>query len=186
MAERLTPEYEAEIREHVATMSNYTLGNLFARDLLAEVDRLRQQRKYLIDQLAKRDARSGDGNRALRDFLDPDAAASGSTAGDERTPCSFPPCDAEAGEPCDEHEREQAHAEGEHAFCGPECTAGDEQPETSPWQQAVDGLNTLVDAGIPLHIEPDGHIANPCGDEHIEWNRETSRWQLVMDEEGTR
>ncbi|MEU0665702.1 hypothetical protein ABZ508_26450 [Streptomyces lavendulocolor] len=65
-------------------------------------------------------------------------------------------------------------------------TAGDEQAETSPWQQAVDGLNALVDAGIPLHIEPDGHIANPCGDEHIEWNRETNRWQLVMDEEGTR
>jgi len=30
-------------------------------------------------------------------------------------------CDAEAGEPCANHEREQAHAEGEHCFCGPEC-----------------------------------------------------------------
>ncbi|NUV65668.1 hypothetical protein G6W57_00875 [Streptomyces sp. CAI-121] len=37
----MTPEYEREIRSHVAEMSNYTLGNLFARDLLAEVDRLR-------------------------------------------------------------------------------------------------------------------------------------------------
>ncbi|XCM28911.1 hypothetical protein ABXI76_05500 [Streptomyces parvus] len=26
-------------------------------------------------------------------------------------------------EPCANHEREQAHAEGEHAFCGPECAA---------------------------------------------------------------
>lgn len=43
MSEPLTPEYEAEIREHVATMSNYSLGNLFARDLLAEIDRLRAE-----------------------------------------------------------------------------------------------------------------------------------------------
>ncbi|MGW4670117.1 hypothetical protein [Streptomyces sp. NPDC004324] len=32
-------------------------------------------------------------------------------------------CDAEAGEPCPKHEREAAHAEGEHAFCGPECSS---------------------------------------------------------------
>lgn len=44
MSEPLTPEYEAEIREHVATMSNYSLGNLFARDLLAEIDRIRAER----------------------------------------------------------------------------------------------------------------------------------------------
>jgi hypothetical protein len=29
-------------------------------------------------------------------------------------------------EPCANHERKQAHAEGEHCFCGPECTK--EQP----------------------------------------------------------
>ena len=29
----------------------------------------------------------------------------------------------EGGEPCDRHEREQAHAEGEHELCGAECTA---------------------------------------------------------------
>ncbi|MET8378026.1 hypothetical protein [Streptomyces microflavus] len=39
------------------------------------------------------------------------------------TPCGPTPdaCDAEAGDPCANHEREQAHGEGEHAFCGPEC-----------------------------------------------------------------
>lgn len=42
-----------------------------------------------------------------------------------RTPCDFPPCDDGPGEPCGRHETEQAHAEGEHAFCGYECTAGD-------------------------------------------------------------
>ncbi|KAA6221759.1 hypothetical protein CP973_07085 [Streptomyces albofaciens JCM 4342] len=53
-----------------------------------------------------------------------------------------------------------------------------------PWQRAVDGLNALVDAGIPVHIDPDGHIANPAGDEHIEWDREARRWRLVHDDEG--
>lgn len=39
-----------------------------------------------------------------------------------RTPCSVPnPC--EDGELCTTHEKEQAHAEGEHAFCGDECEA---------------------------------------------------------------
>ncbi|MFH8752999.1 hypothetical protein ACH4GK_17610 [Streptomyces rimosus] len=49
----------------------------------------------------------------------------------------------------------------------------------SPWQQAVDGLNALVDADIAVHVEPDGHIANPAGDEHIEWDRAAGRWRLV-------
>ncbi|MGW5529433.1 hypothetical protein [Streptomyces xanthochromogenes] len=35
-------------------------------------------------------------------------------------------CDAEAGEPCAKHERQQAHAEGEHAFCGTDCSADKE------------------------------------------------------------
>lgn len=62
-------------------------------------------------------------------------------------------------------------------------TAGDEQPETSPWQRAVDGLNALADSGVPFHIEPDGHISNPFGDEHIEWDRAAERWRLVLDDE---
>jgi hypothetical protein len=38
------------------------------------------------------------------------------------TPCSDPPCNQDGnGEPCDIHETEQAHAEGEHAFCGVTC-----------------------------------------------------------------
>jgi hypothetical protein len=41
----------------------------------------------------------------------------------QSTPCGPVPdeCDAEAGELCAVHEREEAHAEGEHGFCGPEC-----------------------------------------------------------------
>ncbi|MGW3330581.1 hypothetical protein ACWDF9_08575 [Streptomyces rubiginosohelvolus] len=56
-------------------------------------------------------------------------------------------------------------------------------PETGPWQRALDGLNALVDARIPFHIEPDGHIANSSGDEHIEWDRKAGRWRLVHDNE---
>lgn len=46
-----------------------------------------------------------------------------------RTPCSFPSCDTGPGEPCTRHEREQAHAEGDHELCGPECPAAEPQPE---------------------------------------------------------
>ncbi|MFE6903822.1 hypothetical protein ACFVFJ_44575 [Streptomyces sp. NPDC057717] len=42
----------------------------------------------------------------------------------EPTRCSDPPCNqGGTGEPCDRHETEQAHAEGEHAFCGVTCEA---------------------------------------------------------------
>ncbi|MGW1661030.1 hypothetical protein [Streptomyces microflavus] len=56
-------------------------------------------------------------------------------------------------------------------------------PEEGPWQRALDGLNSLIDAQIPVHIEPDGHISNPLGAEHIEWDREAGRWRLVHDDE---
>ncbi|MFC9036846.1 hypothetical protein [[Kitasatospora] papulosa] len=53
----------------------------------------------------------------------------------------------------------------------------------SPWDRAVAGLNALVDANIAFWIEPDGHISGPFGDEHIEWDHDTSRWRLVHDDE---
>lgn len=38
------------------------------------------------------------------------------------TLCSNPPCDHDgSGELCDIHETEQAHAEGDHGYCGPTC-----------------------------------------------------------------
>jgi hypothetical protein len=55
-------------------------------------------------------------------------------------------------------------------------------PEDGPWQRAVEGLNALVDAGIPFHVEPDGHISNPTGDQHIEWDHKAGRWRLVHGE----
>ncbi|MFI2184560.1 hypothetical protein [Streptomyces sioyaensis] len=61
--------------------------------------------------------------------------------------------------------------------------ATEHQAEVSPWQRAVDGLNALVDAGIGFHVELDGHISNPAGDEHIEWSRREERWVLTHDED---
>ncbi|MFE0036804.1 hypothetical protein [Streptomyces sp. NPDC059015] len=55
-------------------------------------------------------------------------------------------------------------------------------PEEGPWQRAVEGLNALVDAGIAFHVEPDGHISNPSGDEHIEWDSKAGRWRLAHDD----
>lgn len=56
-------------------------------------------------------------------------------------------------------------------------------PPAGPWERAVEGLNALVDADVLFHIEPDGHISNSTGDEHIEWDRTAKRWRLVHDAE---
>lgn len=38
------------------------------------------------------------------------------------TPCSIPECNTDGnGEPCDRHETEQAHADGEHELCDVTC-----------------------------------------------------------------
>ncbi|MEU7318333.1 hypothetical protein [Streptomyces sp. NPDC007083] len=59
--------------------------------------------------------------------------------------------------------------------------SADAVPGTSPWQRAVDGLNVLADADIPFHIELDGHIVNPLGDEHIAWDHTAGRWVLTIE-----
>ncbi|MET7458493.1 hypothetical protein ABZT03_43135 [Streptomyces sp. NPDC005574] len=43
------------------------------------------------------------------------------------TPCSARPCNPAADELCDNHARIHYHAEGEHAFCEPECTTEAQQ-----------------------------------------------------------
>lgn len=40
----------------------------------------------------------------------------------QSTSCSARPCNPAADELCDAHAQIRYHAEGEHAFCGPECT----------------------------------------------------------------
>lgn len=55
------------------------------------------------------------------------------------TPCSQPnPC--EDGEPCATHEEEQAHAEGEHEYCGVTCEV---QMPTEPMR------NFIIARGYP-------------------------------------
>jgi hypothetical protein len=44
MTDRLSPEREAEIAEHLATTTNWSIGNLAARDLLAELAAVRAER----------------------------------------------------------------------------------------------------------------------------------------------
>ncbi|WP_267244385.1 hypothetical protein [Streptomyces sp. PR69] len=56
-------------------------------------------------------------------------------------------------------------------------------PDEGPWQRAVEGLNALVDADVPFHIEPDGHISSSTGSEHIEWDKQARRFRLVDDNE---
>ncbi|MET9973904.1 hypothetical protein ACFYOI_03690 [Streptomyces microflavus] len=56
-------------------------------------------------------------------------------------------------------------------------------PENGPWERALDGLNALVDAEIPFHIEPDGRIRGLIGNERIEWDPESGRWRLAHDNE---
>ncbi|MCX5431917.1 hypothetical protein OHU11_30155 [Streptomyces sp. NBC_00257] len=65
-----------------------------------------------------------------------------------------------------------------------ELVTGQAPPEAlSPWERAVSGLNALVDADVIFHVEPDGHIAAPFSDEHIEWDLRARRWVLTRDDE---
>lgn len=48
--------------------------------LLEEINRLKGQRKYLLDQLARKDAATGEGDRALREFLDAEVSAESATS----------------------------------------------------------------------------------------------------------
>ncbi|MEU5426923.1 hypothetical protein AB0H73_15145 [Streptomyces olivoreticuli] len=59
---------------------------------------------------------------------------------------------------------------------GKDTRKGESTRTASPWRLAADGLNALVNAGVPFQVEPDGHISNPCGDEHIAWDRRAGRW----------
>ncbi|WP_181785389.1 hypothetical protein [Streptomyces phytophilus] len=64
----------------------FDLGKL--RKALAEVERLRAQRRFLVEQVRRKDAASGEGNRALAEFLagyDDDTAASDAQSDSDAT-----------------------------------------------------------------------------------------------------
>ncbi|NUP15464.1 MAG: hypothetical protein HOZ81_05040 [Streptomyces sp.] len=81
-------------------------------------------------------------NAPLTIELHEDTAAGVAPAADQ-TPCGPVPdqCD---DEPCAAHEREQAHAEGEHAFCGPECAATDPELTAEEARDLADDLGTQL------------------------------------------
>jgi hypothetical protein len=87
------------------------------------------------------------------------------------TPCGPAPsqCDAEAGEPCANHEREQAHAEGEHCFCGPECAAvarsGQPETDSNDDDPPVQCWHTEPDTPCDWDVcrQPERLAAGDCG-----------------------
>lgn len=52
MTDRLTPEREAEIVEHLAATENWSIGNLAARDLLAELTAVRAELAARTEHIA--------------------------------------------------------------------------------------------------------------------------------------
>ncbi|MFD7999887.1 hypothetical protein [Streptomyces mirabilis] len=66
------------------------------------------------------------------------------------TPCSQPnPCE-DGGDPCTTHEREQAHADGDHGLCGPDCTAD---------RCTCDSEDHTHDGGCPAAVSQPGKEA---------------------------
>lgn len=70
----LSPLTEQQLDEYatLAVIADYEgrqLDAAFVTALVGEVRRLQQQRQYLLRQLAKKDAASGAGARALAEFL---------------------------------------------------------------------------------------------------------------------
>jgi hypothetical protein len=65
------------------------------------------------------------------------------------TPCGPAPdqCDPETGEPCDVHEVERAHAEGDHEHCGKECEVAmpSEQLRNAILCRAIPGSAGMLD-----------------------------------------
>jgi hypothetical protein len=99
------------------------------------------------------------------------------------TPCDKPNACEDGGDPCTTHEREQAHAEGDHGLCGVECSAD---------RCTCDSEDHTHDGGCPLY-EPDGDAQQPetQADAHpptVTWEIESPRcgtwasWGTTYDE----
>lgn len=71
MPEPMTPEREAKIREHIAyaEAGDFTLGDIYARDLLAELDAARERMRRVRAELLAAEARMLD----ARAFVNPRA-----------------------------------------------------------------------------------------------------------------
>lgn len=90
------PDYGAHLAEFIAE------ARTAVPELLAEIDRLRAQRKVLVAQLAKKDAESGAGDRTLQAFLAGPQAVPVEVCAKRETPVVLvpvPPCSAAGEEP---------------------------------------------------------------------------------------
>lgn len=102
---------------------------------------------------------------------------------EQSTPCSSPPCDTGPGEPCDRHEREWSHAEGNHELCDSKCntTPAPLSPEREAEIREVrDGQ--LI--GVILHPTRLGEALRDLLAEldrvRGEWDRATRAFDAVM------
>jgi hypothetical protein len=112
----------------------------------------------------------------------------GQDGGEAPTPCGPAPsqCDAEAGEPCADHEREQAHAEGEHCFCGAECekactcaAAGDAFVPLGHYRDCPQAPEQPADAQQPKEADNPRTVC-VCG--HTRGEHATVSGRLLCDE----
>jgi hypothetical protein len=78
------------------------------------------------------------------------------------------------GEPCGPCERRQAHAEGEHELCGPECSATARAPMSPGREQEI------------RQAQPGAWLPGPWTIRDIEGTAdEPGRWELVHHQSGT-
>lgn len=96
-----------------------------------------------------------------------------------RTACKGATVCGDNDEPCDQHEREQAHAEGEHAFCGSECecTCAAAGPEFVPAGHYRD---------CPQYAEPAPAVGQPAqaqatDEARVEWDGTAADATRVID-----
>jgi hypothetical protein len=90
------------------------------------------------------------------------------------TPCSVPNVCEDGGDPCTTHEREQAHAEGDHGLCGAECTAD---------RCTCDSEDHTHDGGCPLY-KPDGDVFELPGPEVVAYRNPDRPGVLLCREHG--
>ncbi|MFE1110060.1 hypothetical protein ACFW5U_29780 [Streptomyces rochei] len=111
-----------ELEQQTATGTFELRGDTEIRDaaLREAADVAEDEARRLYDDMGQKAAA---GARLVGDRLRRMADETATTE-TIRTPCSIPECDADGtGEPCDRHEREAGHAEGDHSGCGVECEA---------------------------------------------------------------
>lgn len=109
----------------------FTAMHAATQPLLDEVRRMRQQRKFLLNQIAKRDAASGKGDKALAEFLAAEPQAEADTETDRPA--------AEQAEACGKCKRPFNPAD-------PRWDGSARYAETPYCRRCIDGCHESTDA----------------------------------------